>query len=29
MAEAIIGTLIVIAVVAGIALGLYFSYGKK
>ena len=29
MAEAIIGTLIVIAVIAGIALGLYFSYSKK
>ncbi len=29
MAEVIIGTLIVIAVIAGIFLGLYFSYGKK
>lgn len=28
MAEAIVGTFIVIAVVAGITLGLYFSYGK-
>lgn len=29
MAEVIVGTLIVLTVIAGISLGLYFSYGKK